>query len=97
MIALISIGNSDDKLSQRQWAAFQIDVRYHLRDIDADIYGSWHSYPDSIYQNACFCFELPDEQIPELKNVLSILAEDYKQDAIAFNVVTATEMIGPPA
>ncbi len=97
MIAYISIGNSDDKLSQREWAAFQIDVRFHLRDRDADIFGAWHSYPDSIYQNACFCVELPDDQVPALKNVLSILAEDYHQNAIAFNVVTATEMIGPPA
>lgn len=95
MIAYIAIGNSDDKLSQRQWAAFQIDVRFVIRDMDLDVHGSWHSYADSIYQNATFCVEFREDQLALLKHKLSLLAGEYQQNSIAFNIVQDTEFLEP--
>jgi hypothetical protein len=96
-VAFIGIGNSDDKLTQREWVLFQIEVRTAVQDADATIHGDWHSLPDSIYQNACWCVELDDHNVPEFKGVLAALAVQYKQDAIAWNQIARTEFIGPAA
>lgn len=95
MIVYISIGNSDDKLPQRRWAAYMLDVRLCLRDFKVTTFGVWSSFPDSIYQNASYCFEVKDERVPELKGNLSAIAKIYEQDAIAWNAVTTTEFLGP--
>jgi hypothetical protein len=94
-VAFIGIGNSDDKLSQREWVAFQIDIRQAIQDTRSTIHGDWTSFPDSIFQNACWCVELDDEAVPEFKGVLAALAVEYKQDAIAWNQIARTEFIGP--
>lgn len=95
MIAFIGIGNSDDKLSQRQWVCFQLDVRQQLSDMESNIIGEWHSYEDSIFQNACFAVEIEDDKAPELKGALAAIATIYEQDAIAWNPAPATEFLGP--
>ncbi len=91
----VSIGNSDDKLAQRDWVCFLIDVKQSIHDAGAVFFGDWHSFPDSIYQNACFCFELDNDKVPELKGVLAALATQYHQDAISWVETTKTEFIGP--
>lgn len=96
MIVLACIGNSDDKLPQRRWAAFQLEFRTTiLEERGVKIYGDWHSTPDSIYQNAAIMFETADEDVHELKGELAALATIYKQDSIAWNELTRTEMLGP--
>lgn len=91
----ICIGNSDDKLTQREWACFQLDLRMVVQE-HADVrHGDWHSFPDSIYQNACWCIEIREEEIPGLKAGLSKLAGFYRQGSIAYNECTDTEFIEP--
>lgn len=94
MIAFIGIGNSDDKLSQRRWVCFQLDVRQQLSDMEVNIIGEWHSYPDSIFQNACFAIDVEDEKVPEVKGALAAIATVYEQDAVAWNPAPATEFLG---
>lgn len=93
-VIYIGIGNSDDKLPQREWALFQIDVKQLLRQRDAFLIGEWHSYPDSIFQNACYAIDVDDAQVPELKGDLAAMATVYKQDAIAWAEAPNTEMLG---
>jgi hypothetical protein len=93
-VAFIGIGNSDNKLTQREWVSFQLDMRMLLQSTSVNILGDWLSLPDSIYLNACWCIEIDSEKVPELKGDLAALATLHRQDAIAWNEVTATEFLG---
>lgn len=97
MIVLACIGNSDDKLPQRRWAAFQLEFRTTILGWDGQVFGDWHSHPDSIFQNASIMFDAPDDKVAELKGELTALATIYGQDSIAWNQLTKTEMLGAPA
>lgn len=89
MIVYVSIGNSDDKLSQAEWAAFYRDVCLAIRfesDIHGKpvIHGQWVSEPASAWQNACWCVELNFRLQHRLRQVLSLIAREYRQDTIAW-------------
>lgn len=96
MIVWISIGNSDNKLTQEQWSKFIQDIdtwtRYYSTRRHA---GPVHSSPDSMYQNCHWCVELDGPQILKHKEALSGFAKWHKQESIAWNEVTITEFIKP--
>ena len=104
MIVYISIGNSDDKLSQAEWSTYltQTDILLHDRqqsnDPDNPVlkrHGAWVSYPDDPWQNACWCVEVEDapDAIKELQDALRGVAIGYRQDSIAWAVVAETEFL----
>lgn len=95
MIVYISIGNSDDKLSQERWAAFVQDVHDAVNDWSAAIHGAWHSEARSPYQNACWCAEFVGADAEPLKVTLASYARDYGQDSIAWAVAPSTEFLSP--
>lgn len=82
----ISIGNSDDKLTQREWAEFVGVVEEALDDVYIKKHGSWFSRPDASWQNACWCIEL--EAVAGLKDSLQTeleqIAREFRQDSIAW-------------
>lgn len=94
----ISIGNSDDKLSQAEWARFVNRTDFLLEPDETVIlarHGSWRSRPDDPWQNACWCVELPADS-PFVGNVrasLRAMAREFGQDSIAWAEAT-TEFIG---
>jgi hypothetical protein len=97
----ITIGNSDDKLSQVEWYKFAADVDRAFNDAvkfeGARAHGRWYSLPNEPWQNACWCAEWDDglDHIVRLfKHRLAGLARDYRQDSIAWAEAT-TEFIGP--
>lgn len=94
MIVYVSVGNSDDKLSQRRWVLLQLEVKTAIHSAGALIHGEWYSGPDSIYQNACTCFEIDDAKVPELKGDLAGIAKIYEQDSIAWAQAPTTEFLG---
>lgn len=96
MIVYVSIGNSDDKLNQRDWALFQIELQEILHSAGGLFHGEWYSNPNSIFQNCCILVELDENRVPELKGVLAALAQEYRQDAIAWAHAPHTEFLGPP-
>ena len=88
MIIYVSIGNSDDKLTQAQWSAFYCDVDRllepgYLIEIDPDL-------P-----------VVPRTGLPEmslltwLHSELSRLAQIWNQDSIAWAQTPVTEFIKP--
>jgi hypothetical protein len=96
--AYISIGNSDDKLSQREWAAFIQQVNGLVQRVES-IYGGkthgvWASLPYSEYQNACWCIEIEPEVAKTLKLTLARYAAMFRQDSIAW-AEAVTHFIGP--
>jgi hypothetical protein len=61
MIVYISIGNSDDKLTQAQWCEFTQSVDELLTA--CNIHGRWFAAPDTPWQNACWCIEFDPIQL----------------------------------
>lgn len=92
MIVYISIGNSDDKLSQYDWSRFVGQVRNCLDGLPK--HGEWFSLPDSGYQNGCFCVDVPDEEKSDIQGMLRRLAGTFRQDSIAWAEVPHTEFLG---
>lgn len=78
----ISIGNSDDKLSQREWARFCVQVRGALGGLS--MHGAWFSLPGSEFQNACWCVVIPGDLVSHVRMRLHHLAAAYGQDSIAW-------------
>ena len=97
MIVYVSIGNSDDKLSQQEWHDFVNAVLKTLIQASIQRHGVWFSLPQSQWQNACWCVEF-DDAYPEpavwAKRRLGELAAEYRQDSIAW-AVAETEFIAP--
>lgn len=92
----VAIGNSDNKLTQRQWFNFHHDTNAAIAAAAIEIYGAWVSPSASPYQNAGWAFRAIDDNYRErLRGWLSELAEQYEQDSIAWNE-SVTEHIKPP-
>lgn len=95
MIAYISIGNSDDKLTQREWAAFWLRVDSLLRRWADAVHGAWLSQPSDRYQNACWCIEIEAPAAESVKATLRRVAAEFTQDSIVW-APAQTEFIRPP-
>lgn len=88
----ISIGNSDDKLTQAEWATFYRVTNLGIRDEAEHVHGQWMSEPASAWQNACWCVEVADRNVLRLRLTLAELAQRFRQDTIAWAEAT-TEFI----
>lgn len=94
----ISVGNSDDRLSQWDWSAFVSSVNVDVRDHAEKVHGFWLSPSSSPWQNACWCIEIDDEQdeYSQLRHVLRGRAYQYRQGSIAWAEVVETEFLKAP-
>jgi hypothetical protein len=99
-VAYITIGNSDDKLTQQEWsdfvAAVGVAVARVARMPGGGIHGAWLSSADRPWQNACWCLQLPaaDAHVEILRARLGQLARKYRQDSIAW-AESEPQFIGP--
>lgn len=95
-IVYISIGNSDNKLTQEEWANFQNDVHYIINDsvnyADSVIHGRWVSLPTDPWQNACWCVEYKHEGLSQ-KSRIANCARKYRQDSVSWAEAPETEFI----
>lgn len=96
----VTIGNSDDKLTQRLWSKFWNAVDDQVREYSFHIHGAWLSEPSSEYQNACWCFVIEDDSDGEdcyddLRARLRVLAQHYGQDSILWAEAREVEHLGP--
>jgi hypothetical protein len=94
MIVYVSIGNSDDKLTQADWSDFYWGVDEKIRATTTKIHGAWQSVTSARWQNACWCIdvELPATRA-YLKQQLKTLGNKYHQDSIAWAEVPETEFL----
>ena len=86
----ISIGNSDDKLAQHEWASFYNHVDTIIIQYAETVHGVWASLPNGAFQNACWCIEIDEPWVLELKTRLAVVANTYRQDSIAWAEATTT-------
>lgn len=89
----ISIGNSDDKLTQQDWSRFVGLLRDIVRTEAGTVHGEWLSLPDSRWQNACWCVEVPDAKRSGLRESLAGAAHYAHQDSIAWAEVASVDFI----
>lgn len=88
----IQIGNTDQKLSQKEWAKFTLDLQY-IAQTNGQIHFYGCSPSDSCWQNCCVVvnpFNITC-QLDIIKELIE-LKKKYKQDAIALTTGT-TRMI----
>lgn len=90
--AVVQIGNSDDKLPQAAWAAFVTSAWSVCDYIGAQIHFGGFSPPAAPWQNACWVFEIDDENVDLLRARLAECAAKYRQSSIALTV-GATEFV----
>lgn len=96
MLAYVSIGNSDNKLTHDEWAQFYALTDELVRTtVTTRIYGAWHSLPAQPWVNACWAIDVPDEHVVALKSALRHLAKKFRQDSIAWAEAPHTEFLSP--
>lgn len=89
----VTIGNSDDKLSQKEWAWFINDIRNEIKCWGGEVFGEWFSKPDSAYQNACFGAAFDHDKVGGYRASIRQVREVHRQDSVAFAVVDYTQLI----
>ena len=81
----VQIGNSDDKLTQQEWANFVNDVRSKIVQA-AEVHFAGGSVPDARWQNYCWVVCIECDLIEPLKRTLAVSGRNYRQEAVAFTV-----------
>lgn len=95
MNVYVSIGNSDDKLTQAEWAEFIEETRDLLLSEAKACHGEWYSLPTAPWQNANWVIEVGGSQVVNrLRKRLYAHAVRFRQDSIALTV-GLTRFIGP--
>lgn len=101
MIVYISIGNSDDKLTQADWSSYVLDVDRAFSSAvqyeGARVHGRWHSLPAEPWQNACWCAEWHVDLahvVAAFRRKLGLIARQYRQDSIAWVAASHVEFLG---
>lgn len=91
----VAIGNSDDKLSQRDWFNFYSRVDLIVVSFSSHIFGRWVSAATSPYQNACWALTVDNSWArDDFRLELGRAAAEYGQDAISWNE-SESEMLKP--
>ena len=90
--AVIQIGNSDNKLTQNEWAHFAESMRQGIARFVHRIHFQGGSDWDAPWQNACWVCEVPTHHIDGLKQVVAKCRESYNQDSAAITFGT-TEFV----
>jgi hypothetical protein len=95
MFVYISIGNSDDELTQKEWADYCFEVQEAVELWGSQTHGVWFSLPSTPWQNGCWCFEIEDSKINHMKRRLEVLAKNFRQDWISWVQTPVTDRIEP--
>lgn len=91
--AVIIIGNSDDKLTQREWSQYVTDVTEFLTHDVVDVHFLGYSPSPAPWQNACWVVEISEESwLLAAKSGLRRIASVHRQDSIAL-IVGETEFL----
>jgi hypothetical protein len=84
---IVQIGNSDNKLTQSEWAHFIARAHNSVSLLAHEIHFKGHSEPDAPWQNVCWVF-VPMARWTEedIAKELSKLAREHNQESIALTI-----------
>lgn len=95
MIVYISIGNSDDKLTQEEWSRFYVKVDRIVQHNILRVFGRWVSPSTEPFQNACWCIEVgAGRDADKMRDRLEDVASEFHQESIAW-AIADTHFIRP--
>jgi hypothetical protein len=82
----VSIGNTDNKLTQQEWSEFYAAVDEVVRYRAAVVHGAWVSPSTAPYQNAAWAIEPRPTMLVRnaFRRSLAALATEFGQDSIAW-------------
>jgi len=80
---VIQIGNSDDKLTQREWSEFAGVVSNLVENYAVEIHFSGASLPASPWQNACWIMDARRSDRGSIGEDLKAIAAEFNQESIA--------------
>jgi hypothetical protein len=90
----VSIGNSDDKLGQREWSEYVGQVAAIVDRYATQLYGWWFSACDAPWQNAVAAFRLPlGKAYTDIRTELNKVRADFRQDSVAWAETPRTEFL----
>lgn len=86
MTITIQIDNSDDKLTQQEWAAYCQDILSCVKIQEFEIHFYGCSFGALPWQNACWIL-VPTARtnLEEFKVALTLVRKDFKQDSLAWS------------
>jgi len=79
----VSIGNSDDKLTQLEWSEYWHAVDRELK-FWGRLHGVWLAVNNTPYQNAVWACEIKEVYRAQMREGLRKIMTRYNQDAIAW-------------
>ncbi len=80
-VVLLS-GNSDNKLTQKEWAEFCTQIKLAVEHHSIEIYFMGATNSIEQYQSACWAFSTKEPN--ELKLIIKMIREEYKQDSVSW-------------
>lgn len=83
---VIQIENSDNKLTQKDWAEYIIAAKLVVRGFSDAVHFIGYSSPTAELQNAAFVFSLMDSRLAMFTIKLKELCMCYRQSSIAIMV-----------
>ena len=89
---VVSIGNSDNKLTQQKWADFIVDVDYEFGLWVNQYYFNGGSNGCAPYQNWTLSGEIDERLVEPLLSALTEIKLNYNQESIAI-VIGDTQLI----
>ena len=81
---VIQIGNSDDRLTQREWYNYVHEISEIMTWYERHFVG--FSAPDSPYQNAAWVINVRDDEIDDIVSILESIRVKYNQDSVAVTI-----------
>jgi hypothetical protein len=81
----IQIGNSDDKLTQKEWASFVAQSDLIIKDYATIVHFSGAPSNWEWYQNYAWIFNCEESNQAGIKKALILIRKHYKQDSIAWS------------
>lgn len=82
----VTIGNSDNKLTQQEWSDFCGGVDECVRAFAQEMFGEFYAVPNAPWQNACWSFSVDASVTLAMQTNLRALASDFEQDSILWTV-----------
>ncbi len=83
---VVQIGNSDDKLSQKEWAQFVEAVSYAVNGHTQDLHFNGFSPAQERWQNAAWVAVCDEAQALALGRELVIIRTRFRQDSVALTI-----------
>lgn len=91
---VVLIGNSDDKLSQKEWANFQKRIAEVVNQLSDEVHFCGSSNPLDQWQNMCTVSSVRDSNVDLLRSSISYILGVYNQESAAV-IIGGVEFMGP--